>query len=399
MVITALGALFFLLQPKLVNAPMWRAMITPLASIIGSGFLVAGPILAHTAGNHAWIAMLGLCAAAYLFGAVIRYNIAHVEPLTKDKMPSSYRTIEKFSDLALAFAYFVSVAYYLNLLAAFSLRAVDIIDPYFIRIVSSAVIATLGIIGALRGLRALEHLEAISVGIKLSLIAGLIAALAFSAGVSISDDTLVLNEFEHGTGMKELSILLGLIILVQGFETSRYLGDAYDRETRIKTMRYAQLLSSVIYVVFILLLTPFFTGDLPPEGGETEIINLLTPLGMIVGPLIIFAALASQFSAAIADMNGAGGLLASSSGHRFSMRAGYLITAAVALAITWSASIFEIIVYASKAFVFYYGLQSGLAALACWQSEQPHRYRKTALFISAVFLSLAVLLFGVSAEV
>jgi hypothetical protein len=399
MAITVLIALFFLLQPKLVNAPLWHAMVTPLASIIGSGFLVAGPILAHAAGNHAWIAMLFLCAAAYLFGTVIRYNIAHVEPLSAKEIPPTYQAIERLSGLALAFAYFVSVAYYINLLAAFSLRAGNIIDPNTIRLVSSVVITALGITGAFRGLHALERLEAISVGIKLALIAGLIAALALSAGISVSTDTLVLNEFDHGTGMQEVAILLGLIILVQGFETSRYLGDAYDTATRIKTMRYAQLLASAIYIVFIFLLTPFFTGDLPAEGGETEIINLLKPLGFIVTPLIILAALASQFSAAIADMNGAGGLLSAASGHKISMRTGYLITAAVALGVTWSASIFEIIVYASKAFVFYYGLQSVLAATACWQSQEPHRIGKTILYIAAIMLSLAVLIFGISAEV
>lgn len=54
-VATAAGLV--LLQPRLMHAPAWRATITPLASIIGSGFLVAGPILAHAAGNLAWLAM------------------------------------------------------------------------------------------------------------------------------------------------------------------------------------------------------------------------------------------------------------------------------------------------------------------------------------------------------
>jgi hypothetical protein len=54
--------------------------------------------------------------------------------------------------------------------------------------------------------------------------------------------------------------LLGLIILVQGFETSRNLGAHYDGPTRIATKRYAQLLSSGIYFLFILLITPLFRG-------------------------------------------------------------------------------------------------------------------------------------------
>ncbi len=65
----------FTLRPRLIRSPLWRATVTPLASIIGSGFLVAGPILAHAAGNWAWAAMLALCLVGYLFGAAIRRNI------------------------------------------------------------------------------------------------------------------------------------------------------------------------------------------------------------------------------------------------------------------------------------------------------------------------------------
>jgi len=274
MMITASLAAIFLLRPKVIKAPFWRAMVTPLASIIGSGFLVAGPILAHVAGNFAWAGMLLLCAAAYLFGGAIRYNIANIEPIPPGQLPQSFRTLERLSDFALAFAYFISVAYYLNLFAAFALRADGIIDPNTIRWFSSAVILALGIIGAFRGLRTLEHLEAVSVGIKLALIAGLIAALALATGVAVSANNFSLHEFHNGTGTRELGILLGLIILVQGFETSRYLGDTYDGPTRIKTMRYAQLLATAIYLVFILLITPYFIGDLPAKGGETEIIAL-----------------------------------------------------------------------------------------------------------------------------
>ena len=399
MMVTASMAAIFLLRPRVIKAPFCRAMVTPLASIIGSGFLVAGPILAHTAGNHAWIAMLFLCAAAYLFGGAIRHNIAVVEPIEPAQMPASFKLIEQLSGLALAFAYFVSVAYYLNLFASFALRADDIIDPNLTRWFATAVISTLGLVGAFRGLHTLEHLEAVSVGIKLALIAGLIAALALATGVALGTGTFALSEINHKNGKDEIGILLGLIILVQGFETSRYLGDAYDGPTRIKTMKYAQLLATGIYLLFILLLTPFFTGNLPEVGGETAIITMLIPLGAIVGPLIIFAALASQISAAIADMNGAGGLLAAATNHRLTVRVGYLLTAAVALVITWTSGILDIIVYASKAFVIYYGLQSGLAALACWRKADRHRAVKTLIFMVGVLLSVLVLIFGISAEI
>lgn len=398
MVVVAAAVALFTLRPRLIRAPLWRATVTPLASIIGSGFLVAGPILAHTAGTWAWLAMLALCLTAYLFGSAIRRNILLVEPMIDQGPPRTVAVLERCSDIALAFAYFISVAYYLNLFGAFALRAGDIIDPNLTRWITSAVIIVLGALGALRGLGALENVEAGAVGIKLGLIGGLLAALGVSAVLAFSHHTFALPEMAHERGFHEVAILLGLVILTQGFETSRYLGEAYDRATRVKTMRAAQLLSSAIYVLFILLITPFFSGRLPAEGGETGIIDMLAPLGVIVAPLIIFAALASQLSAAVADMNGAGGLVADSTMRRVPVRVGYILTAAVALAITWVADIYEIIVYASKAFVVYYALQCCLAAFVAARRGEGHSPLRAALFAGGAILSLLVLVFGIPAD-
>ncbi|WP_193367926.1 hypothetical protein [Pelagibius marinus] len=150
-----------LLNPRLMKWPFWQATVTPLASIIGSGFLVAGPILAHAAGRHAWVAMLGLCAVSYLFGAALRHNIRHVEPLLASGhhsgVSATVRGLERASELALSLAYFVSVAYYLNLFAAFGLRIEGIVDPFWIRVAATATIVAVGSVGALGGLSGLER--------------------------------------------------------------------------------------------------------------------------------------------------------------------------------------------------------------------------------------------------
>jgi len=150
---------------------------------------------------------------------------------------------------------------------------------------------------------------------------------------------------------------------------------------------------------FILLITPLFDGRrLPSEGGETGIIDLLAPLGTIVAPLVIFAALASQLSAAVADMNGAGGLLAGATVGRVSMRIGYAATATVALAITWFANIYEIIVYASKAFVLYYALQCVLAAFVALRPGAHFSPSRGLLYMAGAGLSAVVLMFGMPAD-
>lgn len=149
LVLVSLGLMAVMLRPRLLAMPMWRATVTPLASTIGSGFLVMGPILAHAAGRRAWLAMLVLCGVAYLFGEAVRYNIAYVE-----SGELTYVVwIERASEAALSLAYFVSVAYYLNLFAAFGLRIGAVIDPFWIASASTFAIGVIGLIGLRGGLR------------------------------------------------------------------------------------------------------------------------------------------------------------------------------------------------------------------------------------------------------
>jgi len=292
---------------------------------LAPGFLVTGPILVHTVGNWAWLAMAALCLAAYVFGAAVRWNIAHVEPTLAAGAPPVVAAVERLSHLALSFAYFISVAYYLNLFAAFVLRSFGIADQQAIRAISSMVILAVGGFGTLRGLRGLEFLEELAVGIKLSAIGGLVAAMAFSNVAQIFAGTLELRSFPAGSGLHEIQVLLGLVILVQGFETPRFLGSGYDAAMRIRTMKYAQWSSTAIYVVFMLLMTPFFHRRLPAEGRETAIIDVLAPLGGVAAPAVILAAICPQLSAAVADTNGASGLLNDATSDRISLQMGYVL--------------------------------------------------------------------------
>lgn len=385
----------FFLNPRLLRSQWWQAVVTPLASIIGSGFLVVGPILATTAGTLAWLAMAGLCALGYLFGAAIRHNIAHVEPLLASHPPAFVAALERSSDILLSFAYFISVAYYINLFAAFGLRLAGVTDLFWIRIIATLVLGGIGLLGLRGGLDALERLALGAVGLKLSLIGAVLVVLAATSASDMASSSVVWPVLNHPHGFKELSVLLGLIVLVQGFETSRYLGEAYDAKTRIATMRQAQWISTLIYVAFVLLITRYFTDAPAKNGDETAIIDMLRPLGLVIGPLVILAALASQLSAAVADTNGAGGLLSESLAKRVSANLGHLITALAAIGIIWAADIYEIITYASKAFVAYYGLQCVQAARSAWLLGQ---YMRFMMFVIGTVLALVVIVFAIPAS-
>lgn len=396
LVLGTLACAVFLFRPRMLQSPTWQATVTPLASIIGSGFLVAGPLLAGLAGNFAVVAMLALCGVGYLFGAAIRHNIVHVEPEMAAGASPGVRIIERASELALALAYFVSVAYYLHLFAAFGLRLIDVTDMIWIRTLTTIVIAGVGAIGVTGGLDGLENLAVGAVALKLSLIAGLFAALAVAAAIALGHGQFAWSAPTPDFQLKDVGVLLGLVILVQGFETSRFLGAAYDRPTRVRTMRHAQWIATAIYAVFFLLITSHFTGAPPAGDGETAIIDILRPVGLLIAPAIILTALASQLSAAVADMNGAGGLLSESSGKRLSVKLGNLATAAAAMTIIWISDIYQIITWASKMFVIFYALQSAQAAWSAWRGG---RRDKAALFGTGVLIAVAVIVFAVPAGV
>ena len=80
-VIILIALLFasFSLVPKARNNAWWQATVTPLASIIGSGFLVVAPLLAAVTGSLAVVAMLIIVVLAFAIGHVIRFNIRNSE--------------------------------------------------------------------------------------------------------------------------------------------------------------------------------------------------------------------------------------------------------------------------------------------------------------------------------
>ncbi|MEM5516788.1 hypothetical protein WNY37_07490 [Henriciella sp. AS95] len=382
LVAASIGFGVYLFRPSMLTSRFWRATVTPLASIVGSGFLIAGPVLYHTVGHLAVVAMAVLCGLAYLFGSAVRDNILHIEDAERTPLQGF---VNEGADIILAAAYFISVAYYLNLFAAFGLRLVDVTDQTTIRIVSTAAIATIGMTGAFGGLKALESLEVGTVGLKLAVIGGLLTTLAVAATMSLVSGNLEAGPMPSRGGWDEVRTILGLLVLVQGFETSRYLGSKYDPDTRVRTMRRAQWIATVIYITFILLFMPYFTGSISGRGAETAIIDMLAPLGIALTPLLVAAALASQSSAAIADTNGAGGLIAEATRGRIPVKPAYIVTALVAIAMTWAFDIFEIITYASRAFVTYYALQALLAASTNFRrSDWPRAVLYSAAFLIAV---------------
>ena len=376
------------------NSEGWRATVTPLASIIGSGFLVLAPLLAATVGSWAPVAMAGIVAFAYAIGATLRFNIAHGENiLSSEHPPRAVVGIERIARLLLGFAYMISVGFYLRLLASFLLQAVGLEGALLGRLVTTAVLVVIAIVGWFRGLHGIEAFEVPAVDIKLVVIAGLLAGMFVYAG---THHVAALNAFSrhpiNGDALTVARHLAGMLLVVQGFETSRYLGRYYGAELRVRTMRRAQIISGGIYVVFAILIVPLF-GHLGSGPQETSIVDGARFVAPLLAPLLLIAAVASQLSAAAADTAGGSEMITERPRHA-SSNAGYLIVTAGAAVIVWATDVFGIVSFASRAFAAYYLCQTIIAASTAYQ-VRPRNYRR--IIVANLALALVLLFIAIAA--
>ena len=158
-------------------------------------------------------------------------------------------------------------------------------------------------------------------------------------------------------------------------------------------MRTAQLVSSVIYLLFISLVTVLFHDGLGAD--VTAIISMTKPVAVVLPLLLSVAAIGSQFSAAVADTSGAGGLMEDITNHKLRIRYAYLIILLITVMLTWGTNVNAIISYASRAFALYYMLQCIVAFLVALQmKELPARTLRLAGFTLVAVICLLVFVFG-----
>lgn len=398
-VIVTAGLGVLLTRRTVRRSTVWRATVTPLASIIGSGFLVIAPLLGFTVGSWSVIAMLGIVTLSYLVGETIRYNIAHVEDIVEGttvekNSDHALRWAERASKLVLAGAYVVAVTFYLELLGAFVLRPFGAEgDMLGQKLVATGLVAFIAAFGAWRGLSALESMEACAVEVKLSIIGGFVAAMALTNASLALDGSWQLPHLDTTWDLDTIRKLLGAFLIAQGFETSRYLRGVYPPEVRIRTMRYAQRTAASIYVLFVGLATVEL--GLFQSISETGIIDLSGRIAASLPLLLVVGAVGSQFSAAVADTIGSGGLVEEATSGTVSPRVTYAAVGALALGLLWSADIFVVIAYASRAFALYYALQCAMAALHA--ATRRRRWRAGGFVVLTAIMLMTALL-GIPAE-
>ncbi|MDQ7019550.1 MAG: hypothetical protein Q9M33_10310 [Robiginitomaculum sp.] len=367
------------------------AMSTPLASIFGSGFLVVVPILASAVGPYAVFAMIGVSIVAFMVGSIVRHNILCAEPALILGSRRLTVGVERLSDFALVAAYTVSICLYIHILSTFLLGGLNQDTPFNKSLLTTLIIGSITIIGLFGGLKPLENLERWALYVTILILAVLLIMFAIYDGKQLlAQGYFTVPAMPKRSLWEIATIVAGTLIVVQGFETTRYLGEHFDSPTRIRASRWSQYFSLSIYVLFVALAQPI----LPVLNGQYEDNSLITlaATAAVFLPLpLIIAAVLSQFSAAVADALAAVSNIQEASKQRFNIRWGYVLVGGSAMALSWYGSTFQVITLASRAFAFYYLLQCMVAFSVC----RNHLERLLFTVIGAVLMF--VLLFSVPA--
>ena len=298
-VVTLVGLAWLLYRPKVQESRTYKATVVPLAEIMDVGFIVFSPIIILLFGYDAPWAMLGLCLLAILTGFAISYNINNYEPLVGK--PDPLHRWNSFALWALLAASVVNVAYYAQLLMTLVwLPLGDLYSPGLVTATAALLLGILTIYGFAKGLMALNDMGNKTTAFNLSaIVAVLVAFAAYNVQQLVGGD-FNWPHFDPPADAEAFRKLLGLFVLVQGFESSRYIGAYFSADKRVKTMRSAQYISSAVYVLFVAFsLILFATVKAPTD--VTAIFEVSEQVSVFLPFLIMAAALGSQLSAIVND--------------------------------------------------------------------------------------------------
>lgn len=338
-----------------------KASVTPIASIFGSGFLVIVPILNGTLGYNAWVGMLLICLLAYAVGSTIRSNILIVEPLIiKKTLSKGLSRVEKSSDLILSLAYCISISLYLHVMVSFILASINVQSLIVEQLIVCLLIIIIGAIGWFHGLSKLSILENISLLVTVLMI--LLVIISFIANdyqFIYKVNSIHFSLPNHISSWGILAVLGGSLIVVQGFETTRYLGREYNSQVRIKACKFSQLFTTIIYMVLIFSLTPWLYNLNGISGANGLFFLIRNTLPFLAIPLVCVAVL-SQFSAALADTIAGAEDIIDNSKKKIDRKHAYLRVCVIAILFSFTKT-YTVLVLSSKAFALYYLFQGYLA--------------------------------------
>jgi hypothetical protein len=383
-VATLAGLSWILHRPRVQDSATYKAMVVPLAEIMDVGFIVFSPIIILLFGYDAPWAMLGLCLLAILTGFATSYNINNYEPLIGK--PDPLHRWNSIALWALLAASVVNVAYYAQLLMMLVwLPLGDLYSPGLVTATAALLLCILTIYGFAKGLMALNDLGNKTTAFNLSAIASvLVAFAAFNVQRLVGGD-FDWPHFDAPNDGEAFRKLLGLFVLVQGFEASRYIGSYFSQEKRVRTMRSSQYISSVVYVLFVALSLILFATVQAPDD-VTAIFVVSEQVSVFLPFLIMAAALGSQLSAIVNDTETRTEMLAQELGDRLPRQWTFPLFLVPAILVVLLTEVSSAVALASRVFAVYYLSQALIAGRLAWRAER----WAWACFFAGIALAMAV---------
>jgi hypothetical protein len=190
-------------------------------------------------------------------------------------------------------------------------------------------------------------------------------------------------------GTDDVRKVIGLFAIVQGFEASRYIGVRFGAEQRIRTMHLAQVVASVVFVVFVFTLLVVFlppAEDSPTDG--TAIFQASELVGDTMPWLLLLAAIGSQTSAIIGATSSRSDMLVN---HGVSRTKTFPIILVPAILLVLLVDVNVAVNLASRVFAAYFTVQASLATLLAYRKQN---WPAVAGFVGVGLMMLIILIFG-----
>ena len=366
----------------------YQATVVPLANIMDVGFILFSPAIVLLVGFRAPFFMLGICFVAIAAGLAMAYNIRHYEPIAgQGGTPDRIETVAMWSLLA---ASVVNIAYYTMILMAliqlpFGQDANSVNGRTIMGVI---LLAALVVIGMRGGMDWLNQAGNRTTAFNFAAVIGVVVAF-----LAANVQEMLGGRWDLGPspdlGTDELRKMIGLFAIVQGFEASRYIGVRFAAERRVSTMRIAQLLSTLVFVVFMATLLLAF---LPTPPGIAEDGTASFAVSGLVGDtlpwLLLLAALGSQTSAIIGATSSRSDMLVNNNVARTTTFPMILVPAIMLVVFV---DINVAVNLASRVFAVYFTIQATLATMLAARKQN---WGAVAGFVGVGLMMVCILVLG-----
>ena len=377
---------YLLYRPRVQQSKEYQATVVPLANIMDVGFILFSPAIVLLVGFRAPFFMLGICLVAIAAGFAIAYNIRHYEPIEGEGgRPDRLETVAEWSLLG---ASMVNIAYYTMILMALVQLPFGWDSVNGRTVMGAALLAVLVVIGMRGGMDFLNDLGNRTTAFNVAAVIGVVVAFLVANVQEMLGGRWDLGPSPE-LGTEELRKMIGLFAIVQGFEASRYIGVRFAAERRVSTMRIAQIVSTVVFVIFMVTLLLAFLPTPPgvPEDGRA-IFAVSDLVGDLLPWLLLLAALGSQTSAIIGATSSRSDMLVN---NRVPRTTTFPIILIPAIMLVIFVDVNVAVNLASRVFAAFFTIQASLATLLAARKQN---WPAAVGFVGVGLVMLTILIFG-----